>query len=58
MCELTEVMHQQGDKEFITLNSLHIGNLFDDHTRMLQSRWTSIEILSNDANVLFAENDP
>ena len=51
-------MHQQGNKEFITLNSLHIGNLFDDHTRMLQSRWTSIEILSNDANVFFAENYP
>ena len=37
LCVLTEVMRQQCDKEFITLlNSLHIGNLSDDHARMLQ----------------------
>ena len=59
MCELTEVMRQQSGKEFITLlNSLYIGNLSDDHARMLQSRQISIETLSNDVNVLFAENDP
>ena len=58
MCELTEVMRQQGDKEFITLNSMRIGNLSDDHARMLESRQISIETLSNDVNVLFAENDP
>ena len=58
MCELTEVMRQQGDKEFITLlNSQRIGNLSDDHARMPQSRQISIETLSNDVNVLFAEND-
>ena len=38
MCELTEVMRQQGDKEFITLlNSLRIGNLSDDYARMYNS---------------------
>ena len=59
MCELTEVMRQQGDKEFIILlNSLCIGNLSDDHARMLQSCQISIETLSNGVNVLFAENDP
>ena len=59
ICELTEVMRQQGDKDFITLfNSLRIGNLSNDHARMLQSRQISIETLSNDVNVLFEENYP
>ena len=59
MCELTVVMRQQGGKEFLTLlNSLRIGNLSDDHARMLQSRQISIETLSNDVNVLSAESDP
>ena len=51
MCELTEVMRQQGDKDFITFNSLHIGNLSNDHARMLQSRQISNETLSNDVNI-------
>ena len=39
VCELAELMHQQRDKEYITLlNSLDIGNLSDDRTRMLQLR--------------------
>ena len=39
VCELVELMHQQRDKEYITLlNSLDIGNLSDDRTRMLQLR--------------------
>ena len=58
MCQLTEVMCQPGDKEFITLNSMCICNLSDYYSRMLQSRQISIEELSNDVNVLFAENDP
>ena len=58
MCELTEVMRQPGDKELIKLlNSLRIGDLSDDHAKMLQSCQISIETLSNDVNVLFAEND-
>ena len=52
-------MSQRGYKEFITLsNSLRIGNLSDDHARLLQSRQISITTLSNDVNVIFAENDP
>ena len=52
MCEMTEVMRQQDDKELISLlNSLRFGNLSDGHARMLQSRQISIETLSNDVNV-------
>ena len=53
-------MSQRGYKEFITLsNSLRIGNLCQiDHARLLQSRQISITTLSNDVNVIFAENDP
>ena len=57
ICELSKVVRQDGDNEFITLlNSVRIDNTSDVDVKLLQSREVSIENLGNDVNVLFAEN--
>ena len=58
MCELTEVMRQHSDTEFITLlNNLKVGILTERDRELLQSRKTTIDQI-HDAIVLFAENMP
>ena len=59
MCDLTEIMCKQGDKEFITLlNSLRIGNFLMIMPECCNSLNFFIKTLINDVNALFAENDP
>ena len=58
MCELTEVMKQHGDTEFITLlNNLKVGILTESDRELLQSRKTTVDQI-HDETVLFAENMP
>ena len=57
--QLTEFMRKQGDNEFITLlNSIRIGTYQMTISNCSNYCEVSIEILGNDVNVLFAENDP
>ena len=59
MCELTEVMRQQGDPLFIDiLNAARVGDLSGRDNKILNSRKEDIENVSADATVIFAENSP
>ena len=58
ICELTEVMRQQGDPFFIDiLNAATVGDLSDRDIEILNSRKGDIENVSADATVIFAENN-
>ena len=59
MAELTEVMRQKGDEDFVNiLNDIHIGNCSEDNAKQLQMRKIPIENVHPDATLLFAENSP
>ena len=59
MCELIEVMRQQGDPLLIDiLNAARIGDLSDRDNEIINSRKEDIENVSADATVIFAENSP
>ena len=59
ICELTEVMRQQGDPLFIDiLNAACVGELSDRDIEILNNRKGDIENVSADATVIFAENSP
>ena len=46
--ELTEVMQQKGDKNFIDiLNKVHVGNIYSEVERTLKSRIIGIFIIHN-----------
>ena len=46
--ELSEVMRQQGDNQFVTLlNSVDISNIPDAYVKLLESREVSIENFGN-----------
>ena len=58
MCELTEVMRQQGDTEFITLlNNLRVGIFTERDKEFLETKKTTIDQF-HDGKVLFAEIMP
>ena len=57
MAELTEVMRQKGDGNFVNiLNDIHIGKNSEDNVKQLQMRKIPIENVNSDATLLFAEN--
>ena len=59
ICELAEVMRQQGDPFFIDiLNAARAGDLSYRNIEILNSRKGDIENVSADATVIFAENSP
>ena len=59
MCELTDVMRQQGEPLFIdNLNAARAGDLSDRDIEILNRRKGDIENVSADATVLFPENSP
>ena len=59
MCELTDVMRQQGEPLFIDiLNAARAGDLSDRDIEILNRRKGDIENASADATVLFPENSP
>ena len=59
MCELTEVMRQQGEPLLTDiLNAARVGDLSDRDIEILNRRKGDIENVSADATVLFPENSP
>ena len=59
MCELTEVVRQQGGPLFIDIsNAAHVSDLSNRDIEKLNSRKGDIDYLSADATVIFAENIP
>ena len=57
MCELTEVMRQRGDAEFINLlNNVRIGKPTEADFQLLESRYANIELIDQNTTLLFAEN--
>ena len=57
MCELTEVMRQSGDAEFINLlNNVRIGKPTEADFQLLKSRYANIESIDQNTTLLFAEN--
>ena len=57
MCELTEVMRQTGDAEFINLlNNVRIGKPTEADFQLLESRYANIESIDQNTILLFAEN--
>ena len=59
MCELTEVMRQQGEPLLTDiLNAARVGDLSDRDIEILNRRKGDIENVSADATVLFLENSP
>ena len=59
ICELTEVIRQQGDLLFIDyLNVARTGDLSDRDIEILNSRKGDIENVPADATAIFAENSP
>ena len=59
MCDLTEVMRQQGQPLFIdVLNSARVGDLSDRDIEILNSRKGDIDNVLADTTVIFAESGP
>ena len=59
MAELTEVMRQKGDENFVNiLNNIRIGKCSEDNVKQLQMRNIPTEDVHPDATLLFAENSP
>ena len=59
MAELTEVMRQKGDENFVNfLNNIRVGKCSEDNEKQLQMRKIPIENIHHDATLLFAENPP
>ena len=57
MAELTEVMRQKGDENFVNiLNNIRIGKCSEDNVKQLQMRKIPIENVHPDATLLFTEN--
>ena len=60
MCELTEVMRQRGDAEFINLlNNVRIGKPTEADFQLLESRYANIESIDQNTMLsilLLAEN--
>ena len=55
--ELTEVMRQKGDENFVNiLNNIRIGKCSEDNVKQLQMRKIPIENVHPDATLLFTEN--
>ena len=59
MCDLTEIMRQQGGPLFIeNLNVACVGDLSDRDIEILNSRKGDIENAPADLTVIFTENSP
>ena len=59
MAELTEVMRQKGDENFVNnLNNTRIGKCSENNVKQIQMRKIHIENVHHDATLLFAENSP
>ena len=59
MLELTEVMRQKGDENFVNiLNNIRIGKCSEDNVKQIQMRKIPIKSVRPDAILLFAENSP
>ena len=59
MAELTEVLRQKGDENFVNiLNNIRIGKCSEDNVKQLQMRKIPIENVHPDATSLFPENSP
>ena len=57
MVELTEVMRQKGDQNFVNiLNNICTGTCSEDNVKQLQMRKIPIENVNRDTTLLFAEN--
>ena len=57
MAELTEVMRQKGDENFVNiLNNNRLVKCSEDNAKQLQMRKITIENVHPDATLLFAEN--
>ena len=57
MVELTEVMRQKGDENFVNiLNNICTGTCSEGNVKQLQMRKTPIENVHRDTTLLFAEN--
>ena len=57
MVELTEVMRQKGDQNFVNiLNNICTGTCSEDNVKQLQMKKIPIENVHRDTTLLFAEN--
>ena len=59
MAELTEVIQQKGDENFLCiLNNICIGKCPENSVKQIQLRKIPIENVHPDATLLLAENSP
>ena len=59
MAELTEVMQQKGDENFVNIfNNIRIGKCSEDNVEQLQMKKIPIENVLLDGTLLIAENSP